>query len=191
MIIVVEGTKTFDDYEIFMRAMGVALSKKDIDNDIQIWSLGPHTINSFTAAFCNISEKFLKNKGYKLIAISGSSEDIVGRIATNYGFDLWVGSKYEKDISGFTGNNFVASSNKKEILSGIIKEHNLSMKGSYAVGDTANDASILEMVENPIAFNPNKALYDIARSKGWKIVIERKNVSYELTSTNDGTYTLN
>ena len=26
MIIVVEGTKSFEDYEVFMRAMGVALS---------------------------------------------------------------------------------------------------------------------------------------------------------------------
>lgn len=66
MIIAVEGTKTFNDYDIFMRAMGVALSNKNIDSDIQIWSLGPHGINSFTAAFCNLSEKFLKGKGYKL-----------------------------------------------------------------------------------------------------------------------------
>ena len=66
MIIAVEGTKTFNDYEIFMRAMGVALSNTNIDNDIQVWSLGPHTINSFTAAFCNLSEKFLKSKGFKI-----------------------------------------------------------------------------------------------------------------------------
>ena len=42
----------------------------------------------------------LKNKGYKLIAISGSSEDIVGYVARNYGFDLWVGSNYGKDDCG-------------------------------------------------------------------------------------------
>ena len=32
MIIVVEGTKSFNDYEIFMRAMGVALSTKTEDS---------------------------------------------------------------------------------------------------------------------------------------------------------------
>lgn len=67
MIIVVEGTKSFNDYEIFMRAMGVALSEqKDNDNNIQVWSLGPHKINSFTAAFCNTTENFLKSKGFKV-----------------------------------------------------------------------------------------------------------------------------
>ena len=66
MIIAVEGTKSFNDYEVFMRAMGVALSSLNSDSDIQVWSLGPHKINSFTAAFCNSSENFLKQKGFRL-----------------------------------------------------------------------------------------------------------------------------
>lgn len=66
MIIAVEGSKTFDNYDIFMRAMGVALSKPTLDSDIQVWSLGPHKINSFTASFCNSSESFLRNKGFKI-----------------------------------------------------------------------------------------------------------------------------
>ena len=65
MIIVVEGTKKFCDYEIFMRAMGVALSGIN-DSNIQVWSAGPHEINNYTAAFCNSSENFLKQKGFKV-----------------------------------------------------------------------------------------------------------------------------
>jgi len=66
MIIVVEGTKTFSDYEIFMRAMTVALSTPNETNEIQVWSLGPHKINSFTAAFCNSAENYLRSKGFKV-----------------------------------------------------------------------------------------------------------------------------
>jgi hypothetical protein len=66
MIIVVEGTKTFDNYDIFMRAMGVALSSINKDSEIQVWSVGPHKINNFTAAFCNSSENFLKQKGFSV-----------------------------------------------------------------------------------------------------------------------------
>lgn len=67
MIIVVEGTKSFRDYEIFMRAMSVGLSNvKPEDKDIQIWSIGPHAINGYTAAFCNSSENYLKQKGFKI-----------------------------------------------------------------------------------------------------------------------------
>lgn len=66
MVIVVEGTKFFNDYEIFMRAMSVALSNSKNDLDIQVWSLGPHIINNFTASFCNSSENFLRQKGIKI-----------------------------------------------------------------------------------------------------------------------------
>ena len=65
MVIVVEGTKSFSDYDIFMRAMGIALTN-NTESEITIWSAGPHTINSFTAAFCNSSENFLKQKGFKI-----------------------------------------------------------------------------------------------------------------------------
>ena len=56
MIIVVEGTKSFSDYEIFMRAMSVALSHPSMDSDIQVWSVGPHKINNFTASFGVVSK---------------------------------------------------------------------------------------------------------------------------------------
>lgn len=66
MIIAVEGTKSFDTYDTFMRAMAIALSNTDESNEIQVWSAGPHKINSFTAAFCNSSENFLRQKGFKI-----------------------------------------------------------------------------------------------------------------------------
>lgn len=66
MIIAVEGTKAFDTYDTFMRAMGIALSNTDDSGEIQVWSAGPHKINSFTAAFCNSSENFLRQKGFKI-----------------------------------------------------------------------------------------------------------------------------
>lgn len=66
MIVAVEGTKSFNDYEVFMRAMGVALSAEYVDTKIEVWSAGPQNINRFTAAFCNSSENFLKQKGFKI-----------------------------------------------------------------------------------------------------------------------------
>ena len=66
MIIAVEGTKTFSDYDVFMRAMGVALSAEYVDSRIEVWSAGPQNVNRFTAAFCNSSENYLKQKGFKI-----------------------------------------------------------------------------------------------------------------------------
>lgn len=66
MIIAVEGTKSFKDYDVFTRAMGVALSNVNQDREIEVWSAGPHNVNNFTAAFCNITENYLRQKGFKL-----------------------------------------------------------------------------------------------------------------------------
>jgi len=67
VIIAVEGTKKFADYETFMRAMGVALSQPNNEDIIEVWSAGPYKINNFTAAFCNSAENYLKQKGFKVI----------------------------------------------------------------------------------------------------------------------------
>lgn len=66
MIIAVEGTKLFSDYETFMRAMGVALSELKQSEPIEVWSAGPHNVNNFTAAFCNSAENYLRQKGHKI-----------------------------------------------------------------------------------------------------------------------------
>jgi len=64
MNIVVQGTKEFSDYNVFLRAMGVALS--DIsDKEFNVYSVGPAQVNSFTAEFCNRSENSLKQRGIK------------------------------------------------------------------------------------------------------------------------------
>jgi hypothetical protein len=65
MNVAVQGTKEFSDYNIFLRAMGVALSDVK-DNEFNVYSVGPAQINSFTAEFCNRSENSLKQRGIKV-----------------------------------------------------------------------------------------------------------------------------
>jgi HAD superfamily hydrolase (TIGR01490 family) len=134
--------------------------------------------------------KVLKDQGYFMIAISGSQTELVGPFAQHYGFDHWVGADYERKDGYFTGEAVRTHKGKDLFLNKIIKKHDLTLKGSYAVGDTGGDIGMLAMVENPVVFNPDKELYTHARSVGWKIVLERKNSVYELTSEN-GSYTLN
>lgn len=122
----------------------------------------------------------LKNKGYFLIAISGSHQELVQQIADEYGFDDCIGSQYERSGNTFTGNVYLPNLDKKKTLRTMIDKHNLSTTDSYAVGDSKSDAAMLEIVDNPIAFNPDKELHQIASKNGWRIVVERKNVIYSM-----------
>ena len=124
----------------------------------------------------------LKQKGYTLIAISGSQDELVRPFAEKYGFDIWIGQKYERGDEFYTGKIIKSHDGKDVILKKIIDEHNLSLVGSIAVGDSYGDIGILSIVDHPIAFNPTKELFEVAHKKGWRVVIERKNMIYELES---------
>ena len=67
MIVAVQGTNDFDDYTVFIRAMGVALSgMSDDDKEFVIYSAGPARINAFVSEFSNLSERGMKARGRKI-----------------------------------------------------------------------------------------------------------------------------
>ncbi len=131
----------------------------------------------------------LKGKGYLLFAISGSMGEIVGKIAEHYGFDDFVGTEYEQKSGRFTGKLTAHIGTKHVVLKQLAKKHNATWEGSVAAGDSEGDITMLAAVERPIAFNPTKKLFAEAVAQGWKVVVERKNMIYELESS-DGTYVL-
>lgn len=133
--------------------------------------------------------KDLKKQGYFLLAISGSHEELVEKVAQHYGFDAWVGTKYDRAKDKFSGRKFVASQDKRAILDRLIQQYDLSSEQSFAIGDSGSDIAMLKAVDQPIAFNPDRKLFKAAQNYGWDIVIERKNVVYRLEHK-DGSYLL-
>jgi len=142
-----------------------------------------------THAYTRNLLKDLKSKGYKLIAISGSQQEIIERLAEHYGFDYVIGSTLEQVDGKFTGKIDTPIFDKAKVLNQVIGEHSLSKEGSIAVGDSSSDIPMFELVENPIVFNPDQKLFKVAKERQWKIVVERKNMIYELEPKN-GQYLL-
>jgi len=70
MLIGIQGTKSFSDYGIFLRAMGTALSSMSTsDKKFYIYSTGPSSLNSMAHEFCNVSERSLKARGIRVRVI--------------------------------------------------------------------------------------------------------------------------
>ncbi len=127
--------------------------------------------------------KELKNQGYFILGISHSPRFIVDGFGYEHGFDKVYGTFYSSGPSGnFTGEieDKEIIFNKAAVLQRAVRKENLSLDDSIAVGDTESDIPMLEMVTTPVAFNPNQKLLDHAKRRGWKIVVERKDVIYEL-----------
>jgi len=131
----------------------------------------------------------LKQNHYLIFAISGSQQEIVAKISEYYGFDDFAASVYEYSNGRFTGSKQVAAWDKRTALEKLVKKHGLTYENSLAIGDSQSDIPLLEVVERPIAFNPDKSLFEKAKQSGWKIVIERKNMVYQLEAK-EGVYEL-
>jgi len=126
----------------------------------------------------------LKKEKYFLFAISGSPGHIITSFAKDIGFDKYLGGYYEVVDGKFTGVQPYGNPahDKKKTLQSFLDKSEIvfDIKNSIGVGDTESDISFLEMLGNPIAFNPNRKLAEHAKKNNWKIIVERKDVIYEL-----------
>ena len=101
MIVGVQGTSSFDNYQVFLRSMAVALSELlEEDKNFHIYSAGPNNINMMAMEFSNLSEKGMKSRGKSIKFIKVTPQ--------------WL----EENISEV--NHFAFLSNPKEPVSKIV-----------------------------------------------------------------------
>jgi hypothetical protein len=79
MIVGIQGTNSFNNYQVFLRAMAVCMSSF-VDDYFYIYSAGPGNINDMVSEFVNLSERGMKSRGKKIkmqkVAPSWISENI-------------------------------------------------------------------------------------------------------------------
>lgn len=132
--------------------------------------------------------KWHKDQGHKVFFISGSPEFLVSKMAEKYGVTQFRGSQYVLDEEdNFTGDivKMWDSFNKQRALDEFVEKFEIDLENSYAYGDTTGDLSMLKMVGNPIAINPNRELYQSIKedkkiSDKITIIIERKDMIYKV-----------
>lgn len=127
--------------------------------------------------------KDLRERDYYLLAVSHSPKTVLDKFCPRMGFDKAYGIVYEIGPQElFTGKMLEEHLilNKAAILKRAVEKENLTLAHSIGVGDTESDISFLELVAQPICFNPNMNLYRYAKRFKWKVVVERKDVVYEI-----------
>ena len=127
--------------------------------------------------------KELKSEGYFLLAVSHSPKTVLDKFCPRLGFDKTYGMIYEIGPQDcFTGKvtDEHLIMNKAAIVRRAVEKENLTLENSVGVGDTESDIPFLEMVAKPVCFNPNQKLYKTAQRLKWGVVVERKDVIYDL-----------
>ena len=179
---------SFGDYmhqavEMLMQHSGGALSLAKYQEAINSVA---RSLTSTTYVYTRQLIDTLKKNNFYLIAISGSEKRAVEAVSAALGFDTCAaGVYYGDDGIKLTGKVERFTNKKDQILKTIIDKHQLNTKGSIAVGDTSSDIAMFNMVSQPIAFNPNQALFKIARDNKWMVVLERKDVVYGMQFEGD------
>ena len=101
MIVGVQGTTSFNNYNIFLRAMAVALSElKEDEKEFYLYTAGPGNISARASEFVNLSERGMKARGKSIKLFRVTPE--------------WI----EENMNSF--NHFAFVSNPKEQTSRIV-----------------------------------------------------------------------
>ena|GEM_PF-39608 len=120
----------------------------------------------------------LKDRGLEVAIISGSFDLITDSLKDKIDFDyIFTNTLVEKDgiLTGEVTGPLVKGS-KYDILTELIKDKNISLENCIAVGDGANDISMIEAAEYGIAFNAKPAVKEAA-----DIIIETNDLTEVLT----------
>lgn len=188
-----EWEKRYGDFEHYLEVLaGVYLQELKGVNKAYIEFIASQTINlngDMVYKYSRDQIEWHKKQGHKVFFISGSPDFLVSKMAEKYGATEYKGTIYKVDENNkFTGEivRMWDSESKQRVLNELIQKYNVDLDNSYAYGDTTGDLSMLKLVGNPVAINPNKPLFlaireDKELSEKISIIVERKNIIYKLT----------
>lgn len=190
-----EWERRYGDFESYLEILaGVYLEElKGIDKSY-VEFIAAHVIKENGDMVYKYSRdriEFHKKMGHKVFFISGSPDFLVSKMAEKYEVTEYRGSLYKVDEENkFTGEivQMWDSLSKQRVLDELIEKYNVDLEKSYAYGDTTGDLSMLRMMGNPVAINPNMPLVEAIKedkelSDKASIILERKNVIYKVDHT--------
>ncbi len=115
-----------------------------------------------------------KRLGREVFACSSAPQDLLLLLADDVGFDGVIGTMAEVDAHGvYTGRlqgGLCHGEEKARRVAELAGERGIDLEASYAYSDSVNDLPLLELVGNPVATNPDRHLFAVARQKGWPML---------------------
>ena len=184
------------DYENYLEDVASAYKDAMIGHDLRtVEFLAEQTIEqNWEKTYVYTRDRINEHlkSGHKVAFISGSPDFLVAKMADHYKVDDFMASHYVFDLDDrFTGEvrPMWDALNKRKAIHRFVEQYDIDLTQSYAYGDTLGDLTMLEMVGNPIAFNPNRNLFhkiqhDEELRERVHIVVERKDMVYRIDPLN-------
>lgn len=117
-----------------------------------------------------------RRAGDYLLIITATNRIVTAPIAEAFGVDDMLATEPEIVGGRYTGNIVDTpcfQQGKVRRLEQWLARTGFSLAGSAFYSDSHNDLPLLELVERPVAVDPDQTLLDHARARGWEVMTLR------------------
>ncbi|MEV0644672.1 HAD-IB family hydrolase [Phytomonospora sp. NPDC050363] len=120
-----------------------------------------------------------QSAGRDVILVSASGEEMVRPIGRLLGVDDVIATRMVVADGRYTGavETYVAGPVKAEAITELAAARGYDLSESYAYSDSVTDVPMLEIVGNPTAVNPDRALRRVAGERDWPMVTFKHPIS--------------
>lgn len=120
-----------------------------------------------------------QSRGHKVVIISAMFVPCLKRITEYFGVTDFIGTGLESKDGVYTGRiipPLISGEVKAESARRFFSSHHLEVdwSSSYAYGDSSTDRNLLGLVGHPVAVHPDAGLFELAQSRNWEILGNRK-----------------
>jgi HAD superfamily hydrolase (TIGR01490 family) len=129
-------------------------------------------IQPFMGEIAKATIQHHREQGHTLMVITATNSFVTRPIVEAFGIDNLIATeskiingRYTTEVDGIPCFN----KGKVERLNAWLAQNNESLKGSYFYSDSHNDLPLLEIVEHPVAVDPDATLEAVAKQREWKI----------------------
>jgi HAD superfamily hydrolase (TIGR01490 family) len=114
-----------------------------------------------------------RSAGDTLLIVTATNAFVTAPIAERLGVPHLIATEPERINGRYTGNVAGIPSfqeGKVRRLEAWLAEHDQDLAGSSFYSDSHNDIALLEVVERPVAVDPDPQLDAYARGRGWAVI---------------------
>ena len=119
-----------------------------------------------------------KRRGDTLLVITATNRFVTEPIVQLYGIDNLLATTPEFIDGQYTGN-FIGIPSFKEgkvtLLKHWLKNSSETLENSWFYSDSHNDLALLQLVDHPVAVDPDEKLLTYAETVNWPIISLREN----------------
>jgi HAD superfamily hydrolase (TIGR01490 family) len=115
-----------------------------------------------------------QDDGRRVYIVTAASQELASLLAHVLVLDGAIGSNFSQVRDGvYTGEPnglFVYGKDKARAIRQLAEREGIDLDASYAYSDSASDLPMLGAVGHPVAVNPDRELYRVAREREWEVL---------------------